>query len=232
MKARLSIHLGLLGGTAALILLGLLPQGGTLAALRERVAATQVSRRAPASGPAATPPASTRPAPRTELTSAEKLEQARLRAQLTRLREQQRALAGAEEENRRLRAELARGGTNRVGGRVPLPPGYVRRSSARMQGFDTPEHALETFLWAIERQDTNSLFAAVAPSETQSLLDLLTSQGTEAFFRELAKVPGFVVLRQDDVGEDQTRLWVEYAPGTAERPWTFQRIDGQWRLQL
>jgi hypothetical protein len=232
MRSRSWLSLGLLAGAGAVLGFALLPQRQALASLRARLheAETERSRKTMAP-PRAAPPKSLTVA-RPELTSAEKLEQARLRAQVARLRDRQRALASAAEENQRLRAELARSGTNTAARSLPLPPDYVRRSAARMQGFDTPQHTLESFFWAAERRDTNSLFAAMYPEAATELADQLARQGTDAgLWEELARIPGFAVERQEPDGEDKTTLWLEFAPGTDPKPMQFQRIDGQWRVR-
>jgi len=231
MRPRLWASLGLLAGAGALIGLGLLPQRETLATLRARLGEAEAARSQPAPAPRRATPPQPLTAARAELTPAEKLEQARLRAQIARLRDRQRTLAGAAEENQRLRAELARSGTNKTSHSLPLPPGYIRRSAARLQGYDTPQHALESFFWAVERRDTNRLFAALHPEAALQMADRLARQGTEAGFQELAKIPGYVASREEPAGDDETTLWLEFAPGTTPTDMKFQRVDGQWRLR-
>jgi len=46
------------------------------------------------------------------------------------------------------------------------------------------------------------------------MADQLARQGTDAGFQELAKVPGYVVSREERAGDDETTLWLEFAPGT------------------
>ena len=231
MRPRLWISLGLLAGTGAIVGLGLLPQRETLASLHARLGEAKAARSQEAMASRRAAPPQPLTVARAELSPAEKLEQARLRAEVARLRERQRNLAGAVEENQRLRAELARSGTNKVSHSLPLPPGYIRRSAARLQGYDTPQHALESFIWAVERRDTNSLFAALHPEDAAGMADQLARQGTDAGFQELAKIPGFAVSREEPAGDDETTLWIEFAPGTTPTDMKFQRVDGQWRLR-
>ena len=231
MRSQLWPSLGLLVGAGAVIGLGLLPQRETLAALHARLGEAQAARSQPTLAPGRAAPSQAPAVTRVELTPAEKLEQARLRAEVARLRDRQRALAGAAEENQRLRAELARSGTNAVSRDLPLPPGYIRRSAARLQGYDTPRHALESFIWAIEQRDTNSLFAALHPEDASGMADQLARQGTDAGFQELAQIPGYVVSREEPAGDDETTLWLEFAPGSTSTEMKFQRVDGQWRLR-
>jgi hypothetical protein len=231
MRSQLWPSLGLLVGAGAVIGLGLLPQRETLAALHARLGEARAARSQPTLAPRRAAPSQAPAVTRVELTPAEKLEQARLRAEVARLRDRQRALAGAAEENQRLRAELARSATNAVSRSLSLPPGYIRRSAARRQGYDTPQHALESFFWAVERRDTNALFAALHPEDASGMADQLARQGTDAGFQELAKVPGYVVSREERAGDDETTLWLEFAPGTTPTEMKFQRVDGQWRLR-
>jgi hypothetical protein len=231
MRSQLWFSLGLLVGAGAVVGLGLLPQRETLAELRTRLGEAEVARSRPTPAPGRAAPSHTPAMARAELTPAEKLEQARLRAEVARLRERQRTLAGAAEENQRLRAKLARSGTNAVSRDLPLPPGYIRRSAARLQGYDTPRHALESFIWAIEQRDTNSLFAALHPEDASGMADQLARQGTDAGFQELAQIPGYVVSREEPAGDEETTLWLEFAPGTTPTDLKFQRVDGQWRLR-
>ena len=48
-------------------------------------------------------------------------------------------------------------------GGIQLPPGYIRKSEARMVGYSTPDDTLQSFLWAIQNRDLTNVLQALAP---------------------------------------------------------------------
>lgn len=236
MSPRHWMNLGLVAVAGAVVGFGLLPQRKALADLRTRLDDVQTAQaQRPADLLRAAPaPKSFANETHSEMTQAEKLEQARLRAEVGRLKERQRALAGAAEENRRLRASQAKSGPHQTTAAAgpPLPAGYLRRAEARLQGYDSPRHTLESFFWAVEQKDTNALFAAVHPEAVERLTAQLERQGTEAGFGEFSRIPGYAVSREEKAGDDETTLWIQFAPDMEPTGLTFQRVDNQWRMRM
>ncbi len=156
----------------------------------------------------------------------------RLRSEVTRLTERRRELAGVRAENEQLRARLADRGTNGPGG-YQLPPGYMRRTQARMVGYNTPEDTLQTFLWALQNHNLTNLLQAFAPEQAQQLRERATAspEAAQAFFKDTALFPGArVVKRQEDASTGSVALDIEIIPGEHGPRITFRQIDGQWKM--
>ena len=78
-----------------------------------------------------------------------------------------RELGRVRADTERLRARIAARGANGAGG-SPLPPGYAREASC-MVGYDTPEDALQTLLWATRNHDLTNVLQAFAPGTAEWL---------------------------------------------------------------
>lgn len=156
----------------------------------------------------------------------------RLRSEVTRLTERRRELAGVRADNERLRAQLARRGTNGPAG-FQLPPGYVRRSEARMVGYSTPDDTLQSLLWAIQNHDLTNALQAFAPERTENLRAKAgeTPESIEEFFSEAAGLVGVrIVNREQDASDGSLTVQVEVVPGEPGPRITFRQINGQWRI--
>jgi hypothetical protein len=229
---------GLVGGLLVIvclaILLGVWSQRSQLAGLRaeQRQLLAQMASKADGSAsPGAAEAAgagSETPQPRLVATP----ELLRLRSEVTRLTERRRELAGVRAENERLRAQLASRGTNGPGG-FQLPPGYVRRSEARMVGYSTPDDTLQSLLWAIQNHDLTNVLQAFAPERTENLRAKAgeTPESIEEFFSEAAGLVGVrIVNREQDASDGSLTVQVEVVPGEPGPRITFRQINGQWRI--
>jgi len=87
-----------------------------------------------------------------------------LRNRVNMLTHRNRELAGVQSENERLRLLITERQTN---GPTALPPGYIRRSQARMVGYNTPQDTLQSFLWAIKNHDTTNVLLALTPEQAE-----------------------------------------------------------------
>ena len=156
----------------------------------------------------------------------------RLRSEVTRLTERRRELAGARAENERLRAQLANRGTNGLGG-FKLPPGYVRKSEARMVGYNTPDDTLQSLLWATQNHDLTNLLQAFTPERAEQLQAKArqSDQSTEDFFRDSAAFVGMAVVgRKQDTNDGSIDVEVEVLPGMPHAEISFRQINGQWKI--
>jgi hypothetical protein len=169
--------------------------------------------------PPPTPPAS--PLPGSALTEAEHLERLRLRGQIQPLVTRLAELSGVSNQHARLQAAAAPAA-------FP-PPGYVRRADAQNRGAESPETALETFLWASQQQNTEVLLTLLPPPVRDSLAQQLASGKAPDFFKSQPSLPGFRITGRQEVSPDEVTLTVEVAPG-ATFPITFQREGAAWRL--
>ena len=216
------------------ILWGVWGQRSELAALRAdqqqlqaQLAARADSPASPATAEPAGPGAAT-PAPALVVTP----ELLRLRSEVTRLTNRRRELAGVSAENDRLRAQLANRGTNGPGG-FQLPPGYIRRSEARMVGYNTPEDTLQSFLWALQSHNLTNVLEAFPPDRAEMLRDAAgaSPESAQAFFKDSALLPGMrVVKREEAAGDGSIVLNVEVIPGVPGTRITFRQSNGQWKI--
>lgn len=197
----------------------------SLTAEKERRLGQVAQRTEALSAGAIVPPAN--PAP--PLNASERLELMTLRRQVTELSEVKRRAARVVDENSALRAQSA-SISNRLAS--PFPPGWVKRSEARQAGFNTPEAAFESFVWALHHRDTNILFQALVPEMHETLARNWASDGPEGFWAVASKFPGFLIRKTSKTEEGTAKLEVEIAPGAMVPEVTAKRLNGAWRLRL
>jgi len=161
----------------------------------------------------------------------------RLRSEVTRLTERRRDLASARGENERLRAELASRGTNGAAG-FRFPPGFVRKSEARMVGYKTPDDTLQSFLWAVRNHDVTNALQAFAPEKAKELRGELggSSQSIEDVMNNAAGFFGMQIVERDINEQHPSKdgsivSHVEVVPGLSGPTICFRRINGQWKIE-
>jgi hypothetical protein len=156
----------------------------------------------------------------------------RLRSQVTRLVERRRELEGMRAENERLQAQLASRATNGLAATQP-PPGYIRKSEARMVGFSTPEDTLQTLLWASRNRDMATLVQAFSPeraAELQEHIAVAKATGKD-IFSEQPTPPGLRVLgRKQGPDNGSISLEIELLPEMPPDTITFMQTNGQWKI--
>ncbi len=173
------------------------------------------------------PPVQPTPAPSTApLSREERLELMRLRSQVTDLRERQRKQFGLTNELGQLQAQWATV-TNLASGL--LPAGWVRRKDARLAGFASPQAAFESFLWAVERRDTNALRQAVSRDTWEAVQEQLNA-ANDSFWREAEHLPGFLFRSASTQPDGRVRLLIDVAPGVSGPPMMMEFREGGWRL--
>lgn len=162
------------------------------------------------------------------------LELLELRAEVTRLMNRQRDLAGVTNENAQLRAQLDARRTNAPAA-VALPPGYLLPSKAQWLGFDTPEHTMQSFLWAAAHRDFTNLLQALTPE----MAEQLRSQAQQSpsfmkdFEQEVQSFPGLHILSRQQMPDGSVALQIEIIPGQPEGdPMIMRHIGGQWKMQM
>ena len=156
----------------------------------------------------------------------------RLRNEVTRLTERRRELAGVRAENERLRAQVASRGANGPGG-FKLPPGYVRKSEARMVGYSTPDDTLQSMLWAIQNRDLTNLLQAFTPEMAKEFRTGIaqSNQSIKKYFDEAGAFVGMAVVgRKQDTNDGSIAVEVEEVPGVSCPPITLRQINGQWKI--
>lgn len=167
------------------------------------------------------------------LSAAERLELMRLRSRVTDLRDRQRSLGRLSNDTKVLRARL-NVLSNFAQGRYPA--GYLRRKDARNVGATTPEAALETFLWAIERQDGARILGLIPADARESMAQRWEMQGGwEVAFREWRLMPGMRVVERQEEGPDAVVLRFDVGGLMGpDEPFslTFLRENGGWKVAL
>ena len=144
----------------------------------------------------------------------------RLRNEVTRLTERRLELAGERTENEQLRAQLASRGTNGAGGNQP-PAGYVRKSEARMVGYNTPDDTLQSFLWAAQNHDLTNFQQAFTPEVAEQIRARAgeSPQSIEGFWNNETGIVGLrIVSREQDASDGSIAVGVVVFPGEARAP--------------
>ncbi len=221
---------GLLLGVCLATLWGLWSQHSDLARLRasqqqlraQQAASADRSASLTAAAPDATPPATESPA---LLLTTELL---RLRSAVTQLEARRRELAGVRAESERLRAQLANRDTNGPAG-FRLPPGYVRKSEARMVGYSTPDDTLQSLLWAIQNRDLTNLLQAFTPEMAKEIRDGIALSNDD-YFREAAGLPGMAILGRKQLPDGSVELGVVMVPGQESPRIHLRQVGGQWKI--
>jgi hypothetical protein len=155
----------------------------------------------------------------------------RLRNEVTRLTERRRELAGVRAENDALRARLTSRGTNGPGG-LQLPPGYVRRSEARLVGYNSPDDTIQSLLWSIQSHDMTNLLQAFAPGRADQMLAEVARSGrsTEDYFHDARALPGMAILKREQLPDGSVELEVEIAPGLPPATIPMRQLGDQWKI--
>jgi hypothetical protein len=155
----------------------------------------------------------------------------RLRNEVTRLTERRRELAGVRADNDRLRAQVARRGTNGPAG-TQMPPGYLRKSEARLVGYNSPDDTIQSLLWSIQNHDLTNLLQAFSPDQSEQLMSevLRSKRSAEDFFRDAGVVPGMAILDRKQLPDGVVELKMEMAPGLTPAPVRMRQFGGQWKI--
>lgn len=159
------------------------------------------------------------------------LELLRLRAEVARLENRKRELAGVSAESEPLRHPLATLGTNMPSG-IALPMGYIKKSEARFIGYATPEATLQSCLWALQNKDPTRFLEAFDPQDAKRLeTRLQTASSADEFFKQSDTLPGMRVLGREPADHGVEVLTVETMPGVdSPVQLRFKQFGGQWKL--
>ncbi len=155
----------------------------------------------------------------------------RLRSEVNRLTQRRRELSGVRLENEQLRAQLASRGTNAASG-SSLGPGYMRKTQARMVGYNTPEDTIQSFLWAVQNHDLTNLLQAFTPVAAQQMQANVQESGrsVEEFFQGTEAFVGLGVRSRQQLPDGSMVVTLEVAPGIPPQDVRFELVNGQWKL--
>lgn len=231
-----SIVIFILTVLCAAALWGVVAQGRQLSALRDEQKRLSTSNQAAESNTteSTTISSPTPEAPRELL---------QLRAEVARLSQQQRELAGARSENERLRSQLeTRRTNNTAAGKLHGTP-YLLASEAKWLGYSTPEDTIQSLLWALKNHNMEKFLEGLAPEDAQEVKNRVQNsnnhldEAIEAFFKEEASPPGLEIIGREQVADDSVALRIrtlmpDARNGSADSSESlqFKRIGGQWKL--
>jgi hypothetical protein len=188
---------------------------GALHTQVEKLEATKASARA---NPPAVP---AQPASGDGLSEPDKLELLRLRAEVTRLRARQQELAPLRAENQALREQVRQ--------KSP-PPGYRRMQDVQFAGQATPEAALQSFIWAMGKGDTNALCQVLTEEAAEDLMNDPHQRRQRELFAAARIIPGYRLVEAQPRSTTEIALKVELLPGEATQEIIVRLQDGRWRM--
>lgn len=203
---------------------GLVAQGRQLAALRDEQKRLATSNQAPESS--ATEKTAVFPA-----TSEVPRELLQLRAEVARLTQQQRDLAGARQENEKLRLQVEQRRTNRAAAR--FTGAYIKKSEAKWLGYNTPEDTLQSFFWAMQNHDADKLFESFTTEIAARGKEEIAKSGRslDELFKDKELPPGFSIANRQQNDDGSVQLEVRIFPDLPGERFLFRQIGGQWKLE-
>jgi hypothetical protein len=144
------------------------------------------------------------------------------------LSQQLRELDGVQQENDRLRGQLATSQTNSTAPKF-LPPGFMRRSQAQFVGYNSPEDTLRTFLWALENGSVTNLLQVFSPAIAERFSNDVARSGQENFFRDAKALVGLGITERKQLPDGAIELMVE-PPGLPAENIRFEFLNGGWKI--
>jgi hypothetical protein len=161
------------------------------------------------------------------------LELLQLRSQVGQLERLKRELSAVPAEQRQLHAQAAGKSTNTTPG-VPLPAGYLRKSEAKLAGFGSPEDALQSFLWAIQNRNIETLLRFFGPEAALALKAEIERRGgaTDEFFRDSGIIPGLLIKGREPKDDGTIVLNIQIVPNdeATAQVMRFKQFEGEWKL--
>jgi hypothetical protein len=155
-----------------------------------------------------------------------------LRSEVTRLTQQRQALANVRAENERLQAQVASRGTNATPGTV-LPPGFIRKAQAQMVGYASPQDTIQSFLWAMQKHDFNTVLQSFTPEAAQSMQAQFQQPGhsVDDFFRGSEALVGIGISEQKQLPDGSIEAKVQMGLADFSAPSVvFRQVNGQWKV--
>ena len=150
-----------------------------------------------------------------------------LRNQVSQLRRRRDELLPVRAEHDRLVLELADRGTNASG----LPRNFIRKSEARLVGYNSPEATLQSFLYAIRNRDLTNFFQAFTPEGISQLKSqgLESADRLEKLFDDSQDLIGVSILDQKR-HQDVIAANVQILPGVPPTPILFRLVNAEWKM--
>jgi len=150
-----------------------------------------------------------------------------LRNQAGQLRRQRDELLPVRAEHERLLLQLTAGGTNASA----LRANYIRKAQARMVGYNTPEDALQSFLWTLQNHDLTNFLQALTPEGSRYYESDVQRSGTFAkLFDDSQAFIGFSIVNTQRLDDTTIQANLQLAPGLPPIPVNLQQIENQWKI--
>ncbi|MGA2557816.1 MAG: hypothetical protein ABSG04_16220 [Verrucomicrobiota bacterium] len=142
-------------------------------------------------------------------------------------------------EIQKLRSQMAAAAAPPPSGELPFSMRFVNipKESWAFAGYDSPEAALQSMLWATRQGDVNAIRESLTPAELDRRLagdwkDKTDGEIADAGLQRLSKATGFQILKFEMLGDDTTHFTV-YIHGfdPPDQPvWMdMKQIGGGWK---
>lgn len=163
-------------------------------------------------------------------------ELAKLRNEVMQLRAAKRELELARQEN----AQLL--GAQTVSAPVPrqAPPGFIGKEQLANSGFATPDHAMQTFFWALREGNFRMMFQAISPSDPErQRIDKMSPEQVAKLESKAALIPAqqmrnftdFGIRWRETISDEAVVLHVGSSLSTNTMPFRFERTAEGWKLR-
>ena len=152
-----------------------------------------------------------------------------LRNQVSQLRRRRDELQLVRAEHEQLLQQVAARGTNAL----PPPPNYIRKTEARLVGYNSPEDTIQSFLYAVRNQDMTNLLQAFTPEAISRLKwqGTESSESLEKFFQGTRALIGLRIIKHEESTADYIRANIEILPGLPPNQIGFRLIGGEWKIE-
>ncbi len=164
-----------------------------------------------------------------------KRELARLRNEVRQLRAQRQDVAQMRAANERLQEKH-----NTLSQPRPAPTeelGFVLNHHWANAGLGSPEATIQSFFWAAQQQDYQSLLGCLTPDTVKAMR--LIDKKTQAVRPEalesllmLGRVPGYRITAIEPTAENHVKGKVQCAVNGTEIPFSLHLLEQQWRIDL
>ena len=168
--------------------------------------------------PANEPGQASEPEPSTELLQ--------LRSEVNRLNRRKRELSLMPVENAHLKQRLAANRTNNTA----FPNGYIRKSQARMAGYQTPEATLQTFLWAMQNRNLKNFLDTLTPEAAAQITRTTGVRSAEEVFDGTEALIGLGVVDRQPLADGSMQFKLQFAPGIPPASVVFRLIGNDWKM--
>src|SRR5436190_2449224 len=154
-----------------------------------------------------------------------------LRAEVARLSQQHRELAGSRPEHEKLQLQLENRRTNSIAAKA-ASAGYMRMSEVKWLGCNTPEETLQSAFWAMRNHDLEKYLETLRPDVAKELADSLRAESHSAdeYFKDKQLPPVFRIVGRQQIDEGVIDLEVEIAPDVPTITFDIRREGEQWKL--